>query len=776
MKFKLILIPLVIILFTSWSPQPKQRIFMIGDSTMANKKTIDFPETGWGQVFGNYFSDAVEIQNHAVNGRSTKSFRDRGHWASVYAQLQKDDYVIIQFGHNDAKQDDSTRYAPATTAYRSNLIRYIEEIKSKGAIPILATPIVRRKFNADGNLEETHGDYPAVVRQVAKEKLVDLIDLHEESKKIVESHSENSSAFMFMHHPGGVFPKFKDGISDNTHFSPYGANLIAAAACKLLVQQRHPLLYFLKKSVFDQKYEFELPLIAQTYFRQDTFDIVRYGAKHGITQVNTTAIQSAIDNASASKGGVVLIPKGMWISGPIELKDNVNLHIPVGATLQFSDNRDDYPIIETTWEGQLAYRCQAPISARDKNNIAITGGGTIDGAGHVWKSVKKSKLTASQWAHLIKTGVNDGDTWYPSESSKMGHTSDWAKKITVGKTMDDYKKVRDFLRPNFVSFTNCNLVLIEGVSFNNSPAWTLHPLLCNHITVRNVKVTNPWFGQNNDAIDVESCRNGIIDNCVFDTGDDAITIKSGRDEEGRKRGVPTENFVIKNTTVYHGHGGFVIGSEMSGGVRNMYISDCSFLGTDIGLRFKTTRGRGGVVSDIYASNIQMSEIVGEAILFDMYYAAKDPIPLLGDKSENQEIKSEPFTEATPVFKNFYIDNVQCNGAATAIKINGIPESNVTNVVIKHSGFKTQKGVIINEASQIQFTNIDLYPSQGPLIDILNGNTVAFSQMRYDVSSKNIGNIKGKSSANISFKQSGNLHLNMFEIEKGINKNVVKLSK
>jgi DNA sulfur modification protein DndE len=150
------------------------------------------------------------------------------------------------------------------------------------------------------------------------------------------------------------------------------------------------------------------------------------------------------------------------------------------------------------------------VSARNQSNIGLTGEGTIDGAGHVWKSVKSSKLTESQWKSLIKTGVNDGNTWYPTAASKIGHESDWAKKITAGKTFQDYESVRDFLRPNMVSFINCDVVLIDGPVFNNSPAWTLHPLMCRHTSVKNTTVINPWYGQNNDAIDLESCRFGIL--------------------------------------------------------------------------------------------------------------------------------------------------------------------------------------------------------------------------------------------------------------------------
>lgn len=190
-----------------------------------------------------------------------------------------------------------------------------------------------------------------------------------------------------------------------------------------------------------------------------------------------------------------------------------------------------------------------------------------------------------------------------------------------------FDNIRGFLRPNMLSLKRCKQVLLEDFVIQNSPAWAIHPLLCENLTVRRVTVRNPWYGQNTDAIDVESCRNGLIEGCTFDVGDDGLCIKSGRDAEGRRRGVPTENFIIRDCQVYHAHGGFVIGLEMSGGVRNLYVSNCTFMGTDVGLRFKTARGRSGMVENIFVDGIDMTDIAGEAVLFDMYYAAKAPGPM-----------------------------------------------------------------------------------------------------------------------------------------------------
>lgn len=763
-------------LLLGFSPPEKLTIYLIGDSTCANKLPADAPETGWGQVFTTFFNTAVEVQNHAINGRSTKSFRNEGRWKPIVNNLKPGDYVFIQFGHNDAKISDTTKFANAQTDYRANLIRYINETKAKGAVPILLTPIMRRNFIND-TLVDTHAEYPIVAREVAKQLNISIIDLHKISAEIIKNHGENGSKKIFMHHQPCVFAKFPNGIADNTHFSPYGASLMANAVADQINKQALGLRNFLKMSEFDGKFQYELPVFSKPYFKKDTFNIVNYGALPDGKTNNASFINSAIDIAAKRGGGTVLIPKGIWLSGPIVLQSNINLHIAEGALLQFSRNYNDFPIVITSWEGQESYRCQAPIGGKNLENIAITGAGILDGAGEIWGMIKKEKQTQSQWNKLIKTGVlNDKkDAWYPTTSALLGSTLPAAGRILNGvhpsaEALNSYK---DYLRPNFISLFQCQNVLIEGITLQNSPAWTIHPLLCDHISVRNVTVKNTWFAANSDAIDLESCRNGIVEGCNFDTGDDAITIKSGRDEQGRKRGVPTENFIIKNNKVYHAHGGFVIGSEMSGGVRNMYVSDCTFMGTDVGLRFKTARGRGGVVENIFVNNINMTNIPGEAIIFDMYYAAKDPVPANPNDTVLPEIKPEPFAETTPIFRNFQIKNIIAKGAETAIMLRGLPESNIQNISIENAYIESNKGILLVEAKNISLKNITNYTMSENLVTIQNAQNISFNGLSYAEKIKNLINFQGKNTKevkliNTKFKSL----LNPFEFENGLNKRVL----
>ena len=437
----------------------------------------------------------------------------------------------------------------------------------------------------------------------------------------------------------------------------------------------------------------KLPSVQQTSFKADTFNIVKYGAKADGQFLNTKSINAAIEACNKKGGGVVVIPGGIWLTGPIVLKSNVNLHLQKNALVQFTGDFNEYPLVPGNWEGLEQMRNQSPISANNASNIAISGYGIIDGNGDFWRMVKKDKLTESQWKKLVSSGgmlSADKKTWYPSEKSFKGSQLKNPGEITADKTAAFYDSVKDFLRPNMVVLTSCKKVLLEGITFQNSPAWCLHPLMCEELTVRNVYAKNPWYAQNGDGIDVESCKNVLIENSTFDVGDDGICIKSGRDAAGRKRGMPTENMLVRNCVVYHAHGGFVIGSEMSGGARNLYVNDCTFIGTDVGLRFKTTRGRGGQWK-IFINNIVMKDIAGEAILFDMYYAAQDPVPLAGEKREPPKVESLPVTEATPQFRKFYITNVSCNGAATAIFVRGLPEMNVQQIELSNMVLASNEG-------------------------------------------------------------------------------------
>jgi Endopolygalacturonase len=476
-----------------------------------------------------------------------------------------------------------------------------------------------------------------------------------------------------------------------------------------------------------------LPKVTEPIFKNVQYPITKYGAIPDGHTLNTQAIQKAIDECHAKGGGIVRVPQGLWLTGPIVLKSNVNLHLETGATLLFTKDKDQYPLVKGNWEGMPQMRNQSPISAENASNIGITGNGIIDGNGDAWRLVKKEKLTASQWKKLVASGgvVKNGNLWMPSESFARGYEMKDPGRLSPEKDVAFYQSIKDFLRPNLVVFTKCDKILLEGVTFQNSAAWCLHPLMSTNIVVRNIFVKNPWYAQNGDGIDLESCSNVLIENSVFDVGDDALCMKSGRDADGRARAMPTQNVIIKGCTVYASHGGFVVGSEMSGGVKNVYVSNCTFIGSDIGLRFKTTRGRGGVVENIFIKDIYMKDIPGEAILFDMYYMARDPIPLEGEKRELPKVEMLPVDETTPQFQNIHISNVYCNGAKKAIFIRGIPEMHVKNILIENSVLQSEQGVDIQETSGIKLKNVSVYATKADVVvDIVNSDDVQISGLKY----------------------------------------------
>ena len=503
-----------------------------------------------------------------------------------------------------------------------------------------------------------------------------------------------------------------------------------------------------------------LPTVTQPVFKADTFNIVQFGSVADGLTLNTNAINKAIATCSAKGGGVVLIPGGIWLTGPVEMKSNVNLHIERDAILLFTKDFDQYALVEGTYEGRRSARNQSPIQGINLENIAITGSGVIDGNGDVWRMVGKDRLTESQWKAKVASGglvSSDNRIWFPSAKTKLAFDQKRGTALLPGQTLKDFEDIKDFLRPNLVVFNNCKKLLLEGVTFQNSPAWCLHPVLCEDLTVRNLFVKNPDYAQNGDGLDVESCKNVLVEGCTFDVGDDGICIKSGKDEEGRKRGRPTENVVIRNNVVYKAHGGFVIGSEMSGGARNIFVYDCSFMGTDIGLRFKTARGRGGVVENIYVKNIRMKDIVQDAILFDMYYFTKAP-------GANEKVEVPPVTEATPRFRNFQIADIVCNGANRGIFIRGLPEMKVKDIDLKNIVLKTNKGAEIIEANDIRMKDLTLLSSNSnPVVYVESGSNITLNGFKYSPNAGVVFSINGDKNENIRVSNA-NLRNNSDKVE------------
>ena len=324
------------------------------------------------------------------------------------------------------------------------------------------------------------------------------------------------------------------------------------------------------------------------------YDIRAFGGVADGKTKNTGAIRKAIAAASAAGGGTVYLGGGTYLSGPIHLASNITLYIDAGAVLKFSDDFDDYlPMVRSRWEGTEVFNFSPLIYADRATNIAVVGRGTIDGQGAAWWKYLRALKDEHQ-----KTGAWRADCKWRKEFARVNPNLEWP---------DDRQNLEmGFLRPPLIQLIDCHNVAIEDLTIRNSPFWTVNPVYSDDVTVRGVTIDNPLDAPNTDGIDPESCRNVHIADCHISVGDDCITIKSGRDRQGRRVGRAAENITVTNCTMGHGHSGVAMGSEISGGIKKIAVSNCVFDGTDRGIRIKSTRGRGGVVEDVRVQNIGCS--------------------------------------------------------------------------------------------------------------------------------------------------------------------------
>jgi polygalacturonase len=397
------------------------------------------------------------------------------------------------------------------------------------------------------------------------------------------------------------------------------------------------------------------------------FSIADFGAKADGTTKDTDAIAKALDAAEEAGGGTVRFAEGTYLTGAIKLRSKVAIHLDKGATLLFSTDPADYPVVLTRWEGTECMNFSGLIYGRDVSDISITGEGTIDGQGSAWWPWSKRAAPT-----LVKL-------------REMGETTD-------DPTQRKFGTPEDALRPCLFEPINCQRILIEGVTFTNSPFWTLHPTYCQDLTARNITVHGT--GPNTDGLDPDSCRNLLIENCTFDTGDDCVTLKSGRDKDGRRVSKPTESVIVRNCTFKRGHGTVVIGSEMSGGVRNVHAENLTADGTDAGVRIKTRRGRGGVVENIVYRNMRLTNIARQAITIDMFY----------DVGGNPNV-DQSGADGVPVIRNVLVEDLKCDSAATAIVVRGLPESPMTGIALRDVEITAKEGVTITGAPDVRVNNV-----------------------------------------------------------------------
>lgn len=444
-------------------------------------------------------------------------------------------------------------------------------------------------------------------------------------------------------------------------------------------------------------------------FKNQQYNIIDFGAKSILKWNNKEAIQKAIDTCSQNGGGQVIIPNGYFLSGPIELKSNVNLHLEDNAFLQFTKSKEEYPLHWTDYEGQRRIRAISPITATHQCNIAITGHGVIDGNGALWRGIKRFKLTEKEFQRCLKKSpyfqeTKEGGIWYPTQTVYEGVQAG-EPDYEDPNALELASKYYDLYRPVLLSLKNCDRILIEDITIQNSPAWNIHPWFCTNFTLKNAKVRNKFSAQNGDGLDLESCKNCEIVGTVFEVGDDGICIKSGKNQEARQIEGPCENVWIHDCKVFDAHGGFVIGSEMSRGVRNLIVENCTFIGTDIGIRFKSAMGRGGVVEDITIRNVNMAGIIEEAFIFTMGYVLRN---LETDKTDEMV---STLKEDIPEFKNIYMENIYCESAKVGIKIEGLESQPIHHLYFKNIEIQAEEAIHLHYAEEIFMDNVSIQTPQ-----------------------------------------------------------------
>jgi len=390
-----------------------------------------------------------------------------------------------------------------------------------------------------------------------------------------------------------------------------------------------------------------LARIVAPKFPARDFDIAKFGAVADGRTDSSKAIRNAIDACAQAGGGRVTVPAGEFLTGAIHLQGNVELHLETNSVLKFSTNPNDYmPAVFTRFEGTECFNFSPLIYALGQTNVAVTGAGTLDG-----------QADKSNWLAWGKSSAR-------KRLAKLAEDNVPADKRQFGKA--------DHLRPDFIEFNRCQNVLVEGVKIRRSPMWEIHPLLCTNVIVRGVDILS--HGANNDGCDPESCRDVLIENCLFDTGDDCIAIKSGRNADGRRVNVPAENIVIRNCTMRDGHGGVTVGSEISGGCRNVFVENCTMDSPNLNcvLRLKSNAMRGGTLQNIFMRNVSVGLVKNSVLQIDFLY----------EEGAQGNFK--------PVARNVIMENITVAQTPRVLDVRGFPSAEISGVRICNSTFKKIK--------------------------------------------------------------------------------------
>ncbi len=622
----------------------RPRVLIIGDSI----------SIGYTPAVREMLGDVAEVVHNPGNAADTrKGLKELDGW------LGSEKWAVIHFNwglHDlkhvrDGKLDLTAPRVSTIEQYRENLEKLAVRLKATGAKLIWAstTPIPE---GAAGRIKGQEVEFNAAAREIMDKHGVTVNDLHTWVWPCLDKYQQKA----------------------NVHFTNEGSRFLAEKVARRI-----------RNSLWDQKPPFEMPEVKPPVFPDRQVDIGQFGAVGDGKTLNTSAIAKAIADCAEKGGGRVVIPPGVWLTGAIHLRSNIELHLADGAELRFSTHPADYlPPVFVRWAGFECWNYSPLIYARDCENIAITGRGRLEGQGKPWWTwVKEEVQTSRKLYDMVLAGVDVKERLFADEKRP--------------------------LRPQFVVPINCRNVLIEGVSFTSGPFWTIQAVYCENVLVRNITITNE--GPNNDGFNADSCRNVVVEHCTFATGDDSVAIKSGLNEDGWRVGRPSENIVVRHCRMMRGHGGVVIGSDMSGGVRNVFVHDCDFSGSLMGIRLKSSRGRGGVVENVWYRDLDLGDIIGQAIIVHTDYKA-----YFGSDQGK-----------APTFRKIHISDVICRKAGQAARLSGLPELPIEDVVFERAVLGGREGVACSNVKSLRLTDVAVISTGGPVMRIKDSRQVTLQR-------------------------------------------------
>lgn len=627
-------------------------LWIIGDSTVRNGTLGEGPVTaqwGWGAPIVAYFDPAkINVVNRAFGGTSSRTFYNGFFWRDLRTLIKKGDFVLLQFGANDnggkgglkgigPETEDIAKDGKSETVqtFGGYLRQFVKDTREQGGTPIICSLTPRKQWTADGSFQRDNTTHVAWAAAVAKEANVPFVDLYEHIARKYESLGSEKVEALYVPSPKEKLHTGWDGAVIN-------AGCVVAGLKGL---KENPLASFLSARA--------AAIAADGGSSRHV--ISEHGAVADNATVNTAAIQALIDEVAAKGGGTVVIPAGTFRTGALFFKQGVQLHLEKDAVLKGTTKRNDYQLVATRWEGEEREWISALINFRGLSGVRLTGEGTVDGAGDEW--------------------------------------------VDQNPPRDETARLPSGGRPRLIAIENARDVLVSGISLKNQASWGLFVLYSEDVRFENLVIRARHDIPSSDGIDIDSCRRVVVTGVDIDVNDDCISIKSGKDEDGLRVNRPAEDIVIEKSHFRYGHGGVAMGSETSGGIRNVEVRDCVMDSDNWApIRFKSQPSRGGVVENITYRNIQLNG-TRKAVEFNLAWRMAN---------------SKPPANPLPVVRNIHLINI--SGTATAVgDITGLEGSPIQGVIFENCNLETTRGLRLAHVEGVNLAGLKARVAEGPVV-------------------------------------------------------------